>query len=510
MVAILKIVRNLRAVDMNENVLTHLVGSLPTTFDPATACDSSSQTAIQNIYETLVAYDGGQVREVVPQLAESWQASVDSRRFVFKLRSGVRFHNGRPLDATAVVYSLRRAIRMNQGSAWILAQCLAEDGLQMVDGLTIEMNLTRPFPGFLYCLANTVASIVEPTTVEMNSNLILGQENAWLADHVIGTGPFMLGEWKPERELSLLRNDRYWREPARIAEARVFLEHDETEQKRRLLQGQADLTTISSLEAWRLKSHPGIDVVCGQGLDREMIGLNCRVPPFNDARVRQAIAYAIDYESLLATESGYPFVRTDGPIPAQIEGHDDNLCLYNRDLDKSRQLLHAADYANGFHTTLALNEGFLPRRRIADVVAQSLRAVSIKVTIEVLSWSDFSKRLNQRTLDMFAWNWVPDYPDPDCYVYPLYHSQSLANQAGYSSAAMNSLLDTARVESDPVRRFDLYRKVQRRALQDAPYLFMVQGPDLIAYRNCVGGLVYNPLTQTGDPVYFYPLYKRAG
>src|SRR3972149_5658510 len=231
---------------MTENVLAHLVASLPITLDPAVACDSSSTTAIQNIYETLVAYDGGQVRGVVPRLAESWQVSSDSRRFVFKLRSGVRFHNGCPLEAAAVVYSLKRVIQMNQGSAWILAQCLAEDGLRTVDGLTVEMTLTRPFPGFLYCLANTVASIVEPTTVEMHGGLIRGQENAWLADHAVGTGPFMLGAWKPERELSLLRNDQYWREPARIAEARVYLVRDEAEQKRRLLQGEADLTTISS------------------------------------------------------------------------------------------------------------------------------------------------------------------------------------------------------------------------------------------------------------------------
>lgn len=494
---------------MTEDILIHLAGSLPTTFDPAAAYDSPSTTAIQNIYETLVAYEESQVREVVPRLAESWEVSPDSRHFTFKLRSGICFHNGYPLDAHAVVYSLRRVIQMNQAPAWILAQCLDEDGLRTVDELTVEMTLTRPFPGFLHCLANTVASIVAPTTVEMQGGTILGQENAWMGGHAVGTGPFMLSEWQPGRTLLLLRNDRYWREPARIAEARIYLMRDEAEQKRLLLQGEADLTTISSLEAWRMLGHSGINVARGQGLDREMIGFNCRCPPFDDVRVRQAIAYAIDYEALLATDSGYPFVRTDGPIPAQIEGHDDNLLLYRRNVDKATRLLREAGYAAGFSTVLALNEGVRPRSRIADLVAQSLRAVSIEVKIEALLWADFLERLKQRISPMFAWNWVPDYPDPDCYVYPLYDSQSLENQAGYHNAVMDSLLGAARAESDRAARADLYREIQRIAIQDAPYLFMVQGPDLVVYRDHVGGFVYNPLVQTGDPIYFYPLYKQA-
>lgn len=375
---------------MTEDILIHLAGSLPTTFDSAAAYDSPSTTAIQNIYETLVAYEGSQVREVVPRLAESWEVSPDSRHFTFKLRSGICFHNGYPLDAHAVVYSLRRVIQMNQAPAWILAQCLDEDGLRTVDGLTVEMTLTRPFPGFLHCLANTVASIVAPTMVEMHGGTIPGQENAWMAGHAV-----------------------------------------------------------------------------------------------------------------------YPFVRTDGPIPAQIEGHDDNLLLYRRNVDKATRLLREAGYAAGFSTVLALNEGVRPRSRIADLVARSLRAVSIEVRIEALPWADFLERLKQRISPMFAWNWVPDYPDPDCYVCPLYDSQSLENQAGYHNAVMDSLLGAARAESDRAARADLYREIQRIAIQDAPYLFMVQGPDLVVYRDHVGGFVYNPLVQTGDPIYFYPLYKQA-
>src|SRR5512139_3564530 len=147
---------------MNENVLVHLVDSLPTTLDPAVGYDSSAMSVIQNIYETLVTYSGSEVRQVAPLLAESWTVSSEQRRFTFRLRSGVRFHNGHPLTADGVVYSLRRAMQLNQGPAWILSQCLASEDVRSLDEATVEMTLTRPFPAFLFCLAHTVASIVDP------------------------------------------------------------------------------------------------------------------------------------------------------------------------------------------------------------------------------------------------------------------------------------------------------------------------------------------------------------
>jgi peptide/nickel transport system substrate-binding protein len=488
--------------------LIHLTESLPITLDPAVAYDSSSESVIQNIYETLVTYEGSQVREVAPLLADAWSVSSDNRQFVFRLHPAVQFHNGQPLNAQAVIYSLRRAIRMNQGPAWILAQCLTEDGLQVVDDLMIEMTLTRAFPGFLYCLAHPVASVVEPTAVELHGGVVPGQENSWMAKHAIGTGPFSLGEQESSERLTLYRHDQYWRKPARLASVHIYQVSQESERISRLYQGEVDLADISSAEAWRMMGRSGIAVARGQGLDRELIGFNCRRAPFNDVRVRQAIAYAIDYDQLLALEPGYPLVRTIGPIPGQIEGHSADLFCYPHDLSKARALLQEAGYAEGFSTILGYNKGFAWRERIADRVAQSLSTLSIKVQMEALTWDDFLDRLKHGTLPMFAWNWVPDYPDPDCYVYPLYHSQSSENPASYSNPVMDSLIEAARIENDTAARACLCRDIQCLAIQDTPYLFMVQGTDLYAYRDHINGFVYHPLIQTGNPIYYYPLGKR--
>lgn len=491
---------------MKKDVLVHLVVSLPTTLDPAVGYDSPSMSAIQNIYETLVTYTGSEVRQVVPLLAESWTVSPDNRRFTFHLRPGVQFHNGHPLTAECVVYSLQRVLRLNQGPAWILSQGLSTSGLRSIDEVTVEITLTRPFPAFPFCLANTVASIVDPAVVEANGGVMPNQANAWLAKHAVGTGPLMLGQWQPESKLVLLRNPSYWRECAKLAEVHVQQVCDTAVRKRALLCGKVDLADVSNVEAWQLSDQPGIGVVGGPGLDREMIGFNCRRAPFDDVRVRQAVAYAIDYEALLSLEPGYQFYRTDGPIPTQIEGHAEDWFCYPCDRAKAKALLQAAGYAHGFATTLTCNE-FWQRQRITEIVANSLRAVQIEVRVEALPWVSFVNKLAQGTLPMFAWNWVPDYPDPDSYVYPIYHSHSIENQAGYYNPTIDSLIEIARIESDPAKRADLYREIQHIVIQDAPYLFMVQGLDQFVHRRCVRGIVYHPLRQTGEPIDYYPLYK---
>jgi peptide/nickel transport system substrate-binding protein len=329
-----------------------------------------------------------------------------------------------------------------------------------------------------------------------------------MAKHAIGTGPFRLGEQESGERLTLYRHDRYWRKPARLASVHIYQVSQESERISRLSQGEVDLADMSSVEAWRMLEQPGIAVARGQGLDREMIGFNCHQTPFNDVKVRQAIACAIDYDQLLALESRYPLVRTIGPIPEQIEGHSADLFCYPYDLSKAKALLQEAGYAEGFSTTLGYNKGFAWRGRIADRVAQSLAALSINVRVEALAWDDFLERLKQGTLPMFAWNWVPDYPDPDCYIYPLYHSQSSENQAGYANPTMDSLIEAAKIENDTTARARLYRDIQCLAMQDAPYLFMVQGPDVYAHRDHINGFVYHPLIQTGDPICYYPLNKQ--
>ena len=489
----------------NKALFIYLTPSLPITLDPAVAYDSSSTTAIQNIYETLVTYEGSEVKVVVPALAERWAITPDGLRYIFWLRSGVQFHNGHRLNAEAVAFSLERVLRMNQGPAWILGQCLREESIRVLDELIVEMNLEQPFPALLHCLAHPVASVIDPAIVEMNANRLPSQENAWTTGLAIGTGPFYLGNWAPDEGYSLLRNNHYWRTPGRLAEIRLLQVSEEAERKQRLLHGQANMAELSAMEAFRLADKPGITVVSGLRLDREMIGFNCRNAPFSDVRCRQAVMYAIDTDILLNLEPGYPMLPTSGPIPSMIYQEDEKRTFSTRQLGRAKRLLYEAGWGDGFATILGINAEASHRRRIAEAVAQCLEQVGIQIRIEAFPWAEFLKKLDTGFLPMFSWNWVPDYPDPYSYVHPLYYSDSPENKAGYQDPAMDAWLQAARRETRLEVRASLYRKIQQLAIQNDPYLFMPQGTDFVAFRDCVRGFVYNPINQVGDPTLFYPL-----
>jgi peptide/nickel transport system substrate-binding protein len=198
----------------NPTIYTRYDIGEPRTLDPAESYDSASSDMINNIYETLVTYKGNDSKTIYPSLATDWVAPTgNSSTWTFHLRHGVQFSNGDAFTAEDVKYSFDRVLIMNSpdsGVSWILSQCMDTNSTKVIDDYTVEINLTKPYGGFLVLLAFTVASVVDKKVVEANGGVVANTDNEWMKEHAVGTGPYTLDHWTHNSEIVLKKNDLYW------------------------------------------------------------------------------------------------------------------------------------------------------------------------------------------------------------------------------------------------------------------------------------------------------------
>ena len=280
-----------------ETYVVATIGS-PDTLDPAVDYETAGQEVIQNVYETLVWYDGPSASQLKPMLATEVPSQVnggispDGLTYTLHLRSGVKFHNGETMTSEDVVYSLKRVLMINDnaGPAWMLGQTLIPDyyrydgtdpfpsyipeencskAIWAPDMDTVQLNLTTPYPGFLSILAYTVCSVVSKSFVEGNGGIVLGERNAWMQDHCCGTGPYWLESMELYNYVNLRSNSEYWGSPASIERVSIKTVNDEGTRLMMLQNGDADSIYLPASEEAQVSSDPNVRVVKGQpGFER--------------------------------------------------------------------------------------------------------------------------------------------------------------------------------------------------------------------------------------------------
>lgn len=519
----------------------------PDSLDPAVDYETYGGMIIENVYETLVWYKGESVNQLEGLLAESWSISHDELTYTFKLRRGVRFHDGSPFNATAVKYSLDRAILTNDpdGPAWIIAQAirggprylrastwavtnetevrayLDAGGIQVIDDYTVRISLERPYAPFIYCLAFQVAAIVSPTYVEAHGGVKPGFRNEWISSHASGTGPFRLVEWTPKQRVVLDRNMGYWRQPAQFRAVVVERVDEVATRELNLFVGDADVVFIPTTnafdvidrEAWLSAKQVkplrlGVAVLANlPTLTIMQLQMNLNQPPFNNRDFRYGVSYAFDYQTFIdGVVNGFGF-QGIGPIPKGLLGYDETLFQFRYDPEKAKEYFAKAGWKGKF--TVYYNAGNEIRKRGSLLLKDGIEALGVGINVEVqeLDWPTFLARIRKAELPIFFVGWSPDYADPDNYVIPYGHSMlgTFAKRVGYKNASLDGLIEAAAKELNQSRRLALYRQIQRTIVEEAVYVWAFQATSFFVARDWVKGYYHNSM-HSGP--YFYAMWNE--
>ena len=480
------------AAPERESVL--IVGTTydPKTLDPAMAYDIASAMVIQNIYDTLVGYEPG-TTNLVPKLAERWESNENATVWTFYLRKGVKFHDGTLLNASIVKYSIDRAKELAGPPSFLLD---VVDRVEVVDEYTVRFVLKYPFAPFPSLAAFMLLAPVSPKAENLSQN-------------PVGTGPFKLESWVKGQEVVLVANDEYWRGRPALDKVIIRIYKDPSALRIALETGEIDMALgIQPSDIPALQKNPNLKMVSVDGLVIEWLGMNLRREPFNNVLFRKAINYAIDYDYILNNILRGTATRLYGPLPPAVFGYDPEVEKYGYkyDPEKAKQLLAEAGYPGGKglrKLELIISTEERPERgEVAAVIQNNLKEIGIEVEVVNLDWSSFLDRLFNYDFDMYMVDWFPDYVDPDDWITPLFTAEGLGLD-GYNNTKVNELAKQARMTTDPQKRLELYKELQRIIVEDAPWAFLYVPKQYVFMSKKVEGFVLYPAYY----IDFYPVTK---
>ena len=473
----------------------------PRSLDPALSTDVPTGRAVGYVFDGLVRFTPD--AQVVPGLAKTWDLSSDGLTYTFHLRTGVKFHDGRPFSAHNVVNSFQRVLNpaTKGGRGWPLypiagAQEFADGkGGKSVSGLTapndstVVIRLKEPFAIFPKLLAMPVAAIV-PDSVPSN-----------FGEHPVGTGPWKFVEWKHDDYLKFARNDAYFDGAPKadslmariIAEPSTAVAEFETGNVDVLYVPEGDTRNWEQTDEKKamLESAPALRVF--------YISINTTRGPLADPRVRQALNYATDVKPILESIVSGRGNLAAGVIPPSLPGGDSTRKGYAHDVAKAKQLLAAAGYANGFDVELWSSQT-PPFPRIAQAVQANLKDAGVRVKLVQRDASSMREAARAGQTDMALKDWFADYPDAENFLYPLLHSANKGvggNVSFYSNPKFDKLVSDARREQDETKRTAMYKQADEMAFNDAPMIYLFFYKELYAVQPWIKNFVV-PTIFTGQ------------
>jgi len=458
------------------------------TLDPALVTDLSSARVVSQICETLVSYNP-ESGAFDPQLALSWAVSGDGRVWTFTLRSGVTFHDGTPLNADAVVQNITRWLDTSSPyhrgdfDYWqIIFGGFKGSGSKVrmaerVDDYRFRLTLEEPWSPLLAALSLFPFSIVSPTTMRSDVDS--------LRRHPVCTGAFRMEQWASDGTVTLAANASYWGGKSALDGVRFVALATETARLNALRSGQVHMAEGSSAsEANAARQIPGVKAILRPSRSIVFLSINQKAAPFDDARVRQAMAQAIDRKSIAGTLYGGLAQEADQFVPPTVPGYDHGLdgIVYNR--SAARQLLSDAGYG-GLMTQLwyptRARSLLAEPRAMAETIADNLRAVDIVTVINSADAVTYQQRSLDGGLPLYLQSWTGDMPDADSFLTGLFASDTVSRSIGYASLELRTTVASARGEGDSKQRATLYQQIAGLLRNDMPRipLVYVQTPVLL-------------------------------
>ena len=469
----------------------------PVNLDPPQVTDLNSNRVGRRIVETLVTFPE-ESTQIVPGLAESWTISKDGLQYTFKLRRGITFHDGTPLNAEAVKFSIERQINPNHPAYKLGKYPFANfffgnvKAVEVLSEERVAFLLNEARASFIAVLAQGAASIVSPTAVMK-----------WGPDyptHPVGTGPFRFASWDRGQRVVLEKNPTYWKYPVKVE--RVIYRPIVEDQARltELLTGTLDVIVgVPADFVSQLEQNAKITLLKQVGAHVWYLGMNNQKKPFDDKRVRQALNYAVNKDAIVKDVLKGTGAASRGPVLPGTWGADPALKPYPYDPERAKKLLAEAGYPSGFSTTLWVPEsgsGMQAPVAMSTVMQSNLKAVGVNVSLQTMEWGAYLAKLRTKEQELFALSWMAGTEDPDMVMYPLLHSSQWTpvgpNRALYKNARFDALLQQARLTTDQAKRAQLYREAQRVLVDDAPWVFVDHEIQIAALSKRVQGFKLHP------------------
>jgi peptide/nickel transport system substrate-binding protein len=447
------------------NTVVMLIEQSPSNLDPRVGTDSQSERIAGLIFDSLVRKDDH--FNLQPWVAEKWEMR-DPQTYVFTLRKGIHFHDGRPLTSRDVKWTLDS---LTNGSVVSIRAATYRHvtKVEAPDATTLIIHLSEPDATLLWNLSDGAFGIVPYGS---------GKE---LASNPIGSGPFKFMKLDPDNLVLLDRNDNYWGTPAKVAHVRFNVVPDATTRALELRKGSADIASTNSISADLVKSlrrDQKLEVLQQPGTSLVYVAFNLRDPILKDVRVRQALAYAVDRQPILTALFGGYGRLADSVLPPEHWAYDGNVTHYGHSVEKANALLDQAGFARSqdgvrFHLTMKTSTEETSRL-MAAVLQQQLRQVGIALDIRSFEFATFYSDIIKGEFQMYSLRWVAgSNQDPDIFEY-AFHSASFpprrANRSYYSNPRVDQLIDAGRHTVDQAERKRLYAEVQEILARDLPYL----------------------------------------
>ncbi len=482
----------------------HLMLQSPGTLDPPRVDDVYESCISNQIFDGLLDLDPD--LHPIPSIAKEWTVSRDGREYVFSLRDDVRFHNGRPVTAEDIAYSLARIVDPRLGDQSIAGEFLRKiegvdayaagkarviSGIRVLDDSRVAITLTSPYASFLSVLAMDQTKVVPREEVERR-----GKD---FARHPVGTGPFLLREdadLRGDAQVILDANEDYFRGRPHLDRVvfHVTTDYNTDRTADELLNGRLTFSIVPTDKFQRVSSDARFRMHRRTELSFAFLGLNMARPPFDDPRVRRAFAHAIDLKRVVEVDAVGRVVAA-GILPPGIFGYSPEPKGKAYDLDASRRLLAEAGYPDGrglprivYWQTSRGEAG----KRADAVMRTNFESAGFSVEFRHVSWDEFDAKLMAHDMQAFGLSWIADLPDPDSILASLFTSHGTFNFFEYENAAVDSLLTAGTGLRASNNRAELYRRAERFVLEDVAVIPLYHIANNYAVRSDVEGLVITP------------------
>ncbi|SEA36171.1 peptide/nickel transport system substrate-binding protein [Thalassobacillus cyri] len=451
----------------------------PAGLDPHKVPAHSSIRIYEKIYDSLLTFD--EDMKVQPELAEKWE-QPDETTYVFTLREGVKFHNGREMTAEDVKYSFERI--MDEETASIAKSYFDKvESIEVVSPTEIKFTLSEPYAPFLSYVASTNAAIVAKEVVE---------ENGDLNQAAVGTGPFKLDEWLPDNHVKLSKNEDYYKDGQPKLDGITYLTmKDESARLAAIRTGEVHVTTLSSQSIPLAEKSDGVEIKSYQSTEYSYVGFNVNKEPFNDVKVRQAISLAVDRKEVADVVWKGDAVLS-GPIPESMGQWAIDVSqeeLYQQNIEKAKELLAEAGYEDGFETVISTASTYTDMVDTAQLLQQQLEAIGIKAEIKQLEWGQYIDTWTNGDHDMLVGR-NSSGSDPDRSIGFFFSTDGSANVWGFSDEKIDQLAEEGRTTIDPEKRVEIYNEAQKRVIEQTPNLFLVSPEKFFIVRDSVDN--YSP------------------
>jgi peptide/nickel transport system substrate-binding protein len=498
----------------------------PVALDGALISDGESGRVIIQIYQGLVGLKPG-TTTVVPMLATSWKSAASGKSWTFNLRKNVKFSDGTPFNAAAVCFNFNRWYNFTGSfqnpSATYYWQTVfggfktydSKSGApkgslykscKVVNDSTATINLTAPSASFIAALSLPSFSMGSPTAMQkyganqgsVDANGVFHPTGTYATQHPTGTGPFMLQSWTIGDKLVLVRNPSYWGPPAKLSTLIFKPIADNAARLQALQNGEIqgydlvepqDIPTIQGDSNLKLLSRPPFNV--------GIVGMNQSMPPMNNIKVRQAVAYGLDRQSVVKAFYGGRGVVAKEFQPPSLFGYSNTVKQYPYNPAKSRALLKAAGLKLPVKITFwyptSVSRPYMPDpEKNFEAFSASLTKAGFKVVPHAAPWNpDYLGGVQDGKAQVFLYGWTGDFGDPDDFDGVFFRTPQ--KQWGFNNPAIFNILTKARDESNIENRIALYKQANNMIMNFLPGVPYVHTSPALAFQKNVNGYVPSPV-----------------